>query len=279
MSYSHLVKPNSKVKLEEIDPGYHDGLSEEDALTKLDKLGKKMGDLQELLYASKQNSLLIVLQGRDTSGKDGSIRRMLHYCNVQSTRVVAFKVPTPIEQAHDFLWRIHRETPAKGDITLFNRSHYEDVLAARVHKLVPKKIWKARYEAINVFEDLLTSSNTIVLKFYLHISKDEQEKRLRAREENPDKWFKLSLSDWQERELWDRYTEAFEDALSLCSAKCAPWHVIPANHKWFRDLAITQVVVDTLEPYAQGWHASLIEEGKQVMAAIEAYRETLPAKT
>src|SRR5579862_954317 len=273
--YAHLVKPAPKFKLSAVDPGYHDGLSEEEVLTRLDKLGKKMGDLQELLFAAKQHALLIVLQGRDTSGKDGSIRRMLHFCNVQSTRVAAFKVPTPEELGHDFLWRIHRAAPGKGDVTVFNRSHYEDVLAVRIHKLVPKKVWKARFDQINAFEEVLCASDTILLKFYLHISKDEQERRLMAREEDPEKSYKLSLSDWQERQLWDKYTEAFEDAIEHCSTKFAPWHVVPANHKWFRDLAIAQVVVDALEPYASGWRKALEEQGKRERAAIEAYRRSL----
>lgn len=272
MAYAHLVKPGSKAKLDDVDPDFHDGLTEEEALTRLDKLGRRMEDLQELLFAAKQNSLLIVLQGRDTSGKDGSIRRMLHYCNVQSSRVAAFKVPTELEAAHDYLWRIHREVPAKGDVVIFNRSHYEDVLVVRVHKLVPKRVWKARFDQINAFEDLLVSNGTILLKFYLHISKDEQEKRLLAREEAPEKAYKLSLADWKERECWDDYTKAFEDALDKCSPKHAPWHIVPANHKWFRDLAISQVVVDALEPYEKAWHEALREQGKREKAAIEAYR-------
>jgi PPK2 family polyphosphate:nucleotide phosphotransferase len=272
MAYAHLVKPDSKTRLDDVDAGSHAGLSEEEAMAKLDKLGERMADLQELLFAAKQNSLLIVLQGRDTSGKDGSIRRMLHYCNVQSSRVASFKEPTELEASHDFLWRVHREVPAKGDVVVFNRSHYEDVLVVRVHKLVPKKLWKARYDQINAFEDTLVSSGTILLKFYLHISKGEQEKRLLAREENPDKAFKLSLSDWKERECWDDYTEAFDDALDKCSTKHAPWYIVPANHKWFRDLAITQAVVDALDPYAKDWHDALKDRGKKEKLEIEAYR-------
>ena len=266
------------MKLKDIDPGFHNGLSEEEALAKLDKLGARMADLQELLFAAKKNALLIVLQGRDTSGKDGAIRRILHYCNVQSTRVAAFKVPTPVEAAHDFLWRVHRETPAFGDVTIFNRSHYEDVLVPRVHKLVPKKVWKARYDQINAFEDLLVSSGTILLKFYLHISKDEQKERLLARENDPDKYFKLSLGDWQERELWDEYTEAIEDALDKCSPKQAPWTVVPANHKWFRDLTIAKAVVEALEPYAKEWHTDLQTEGKKQKAEIDKFRSAEVSK-
>jgi polyphosphate kinase 2 (PPK2 family) len=164
-------------------------------------------------------------------------------------------------------------------VTVFNRSHYEDVLAVRVHKLVPKKVWKARYDQINAFEELLASAGTIVLKFYLHISKEEQAKRLLAREENSNKSYKLSLSDWKDRELWDDYTDAFEDALSQCSPKHAPWHVVPANRKWFRDLAIAQVVVEALEPYVKPWRAALEEQGKEERAAIEEFRKQTVASS
>ncbi|HWD39572.1 MAG TPA: PPK2 family polyphosphate kinase [Fimbriimonas sp.] len=273
MSYARLVKPGSKFKLNDVDPGYHDGLSEEEALTRLGEIGNKISKLQELLYAAKQNSMLIVLQGRDTSGKDGAIRRILHYCNVQSTSVVPFKVPTSVEAGHDFLWRVHSHAPGKGDVTIFNRSHYEDVLVARVHKLVPKKVWKRRYDHINNFERLLTESGVIVLKFYLHISKGEQEQRLLAREQDPEKSWKLSVGDWKERELWDDYTDAYEDALDECSTNDAPWRVVPANHKWFRDLAIAQTLLHELEPYEKTWKASLQQLGVEQKAEIDAFRK------
>lgn len=273
MSFAHRIKPGAKVRLGEIDPSENGGLTKEEGHALLDKLGARMEELQELLFAARQHSLLIILQGRDTSGKDGAIRRMLSYVNVQSTRVVPFKVPTPTDLVHDFLWRVHPFTPGHGEISVFNRSHYEDVLVVRVHDLVSKDVWKARYDHINNFESLLTDSNTIVLKFYLHISKDEQEKRLRDREKDSEKAWKLSVGDWKERELWDDYTEAYEDALSKCSTDVAPWNVIPANRKWFRDLAIASTIVNALEPLEKGWRESLVELGKRERAELDAYRK------
>ena len=217
-----------------------------------------------------------MLQGRDTSGKDGSIKRILHYFNVQSTQVVPFKVPTAVEASHDFLWRIHPHAPGKGDVTIFNRSHYEDVIVTRVHKLISKGDCKDRYEQINSFEQVLTDSGVIVLKFFLHIGKEEQEKRLLAREEDPKKAWKLSVSDWKERELWDKYTDAFEVALEKCSTKQAPWRIVPANQKWFRDLAIAQAIHDTLDPYEKSWSKSLEELGKRAKADLATYRAAQP---
>lgn len=272
MAYSHLVKPGGKVRLDSVDTHPPKGLTKEDGLAELDRLGARMGELQELLFAARQTSLLIILQGRDTSGKDGAIRRMLHYVNVQSTRVVGFKVPTEEDLAHDFLWRVHPHTPGRGDITVFNRSHYEDVLVVRVHNLVPKETWKRRYDHINAFESLLADSDTLILKFYLHISKEEQEKRLLDREKEPEKAWKLSVGDWQEREKWDDYTKAYEDALSLCSTEEAPWRIVPADKKWFRDLAIAQAVVEALEPFEAEWRASLEALGEVQRKELDAYR-------
>jgi len=273
MPYAHVVKPGSKVKLADIDPSYHDGLSEEEALTKIQEIGSRLSGLQELLYASHVNSLLIVLQGRDTSGKDGSIRRILSYSNVQSTRVIPFKVPTELEASHDFLWRIHSAAPGKGDLTIFNRSHYEDVVVVRVHELAPKHVWKKRYDQINDFEELLMENGTIVLKFYLHISKDEQKQRLLAREADPKKYWKLEVGDWKERELWGEYTDAYEDALEKCSTDHAPWRIVPANHKWFRDLAIAEAIEHALKPHESAWMESLKERGEREKKAIDEYRK------
>lgn len=272
MAYAHLVKPGDRVDLGKIDPEDKDGLSKEEGLAKLEQLGRRICELQELLYAAKRHSLLIVLQGRDTSGKDGSIRRLSNAFNVQGTHVASFKVPTELELSHDFLWRIHSATPGKGEVAIFNRSHYEDVLVVRVHDIVPKPVWKARYAHINAFEKLLADSNTLILKFYLHISKEEQEERLRDREKEPDKAWKLSVGDWKERELWGDYTAAYEDALRECSTEHAPWRVIPANHKWFRDLAIAEAVIETLTPYEAEWRASLVELGTREKAALDAFR-------
>lgn len=272
MAHALLVKPGSKVHLADIDPSDHDGLAKENAESQTAKLGLRMNELQDLMFAAGQTSLLVIFQGRDTSGKDGAINKFLSFVNVQSARVAGFKVPTDKERAHDFLWRIHAETPAKGGITVFNRSHYEDVIVVRVHDLVPKKVWKARFDHINNFERLLVDSDTIVLKFYLHISKEEQEQRLMDREHDLTKSWKLSIGDWKERELWDDYTKAYESALEKCSTDYAPWRIVPANHKWFRDLCVAQTVVDALEPYEKGWREHLAELGAEQKRLLADYR-------
>lgn len=272
MPYAHLVRPGKSLNLSALDPNAIAGMNKEEGLARLQQLGARIQHLQELLFAAGKNSLLIILQGRDTSGKDGAIRRLSGFVNVQSTRVAPFKVPTEEELAHDFLWRIHRQTPAKGEITIFNRSHYEDVLVVRVHKLVPEPVWKSRFQHINAFEQLLVDSGTILLKFYLHIDKDEQEKRLLEREGEPEKAWKLSVNDWKERELWGSYTKAYEDALTQCSSKDAPWFVVPANQKWYRDLAIAEAVVNALEPYEAAWRESLAALGSRQRKELEAYR-------
>ena len=273
MPYAKLVKPDSKVKLSGIDPSDTDGLNKVEAEAKLAKLGEKLRDLQELHFAAGENPLLLVLQGCDTSGKDGTIRNVMKFMNPQSTRVASFKAPTPVEQAHDFLWRIHQQTPAKGETVIFNRSHYEDVVVVRVHDLVPKDVWKKRYETINEFEEILTESGAIVLKFFLYISKDEQKERLLARQEDPRKAWKLSVGDWKERELWDDYVDAYKDALEKCSTKDAPWHIVPANEKWFRDLAVVETIYEALKPYESKWQAKLETIGIKAKAEITAYKK------
>ena len=279
MPYAFRIKPGSKVNLNDIDPGFHDGMEKESAELRTQELGKHLSELQELMYASGKHSLLIVLQGMDTSGKDGSIKNLLHYVNALSCRVTPFKVPTEVEAGHDFLWRIHNETPRLGWTSIFNRSHYEDVVVVRVHDLVPKKVWKSRYDHINSFEALLHDANTVVLKFFLHISKEEQAERLMAREEDPEKAFKLAVGDWKERELWGDYKSAYEDALGKCSTDEAPWYVIPANHKWFRDLAILDALVDALKPYKDGWNESLKERGIKERAELVAFRAAQQKKS
>ena len=273
MPYAKLVKPDSKVHLDDINPSKTDGLSKEEAQEKTAKLGEKLRNLQELHFAAGENPLLLVLQGSDTSGKDGTIRNIMQYMNPQSTRVAAFKGPTPIELAHDFLWRIHLQTPAKGETVIFNRSHYEDVLVTRVHDYISKDVWKKRYETINEFEDSLIKSGTIIVKFFLYITKDEQEKRLLERQNDPTKAWKLSVGDWKERELWDDYIEAYEDALSKCSTKQAPWNIVPANEKWFRDLAVIEAVHDALKPYEDDWRKKLDLIGVKAKAEIAAYKK------
>ena len=273
MSYSHLVEPGTKVKLAKLDPGARGGLTNDEGHALTEKLAAEIAELQELMYAARQTALLLVFQGMDTAGKDGAINHALQYLNVQSCRATYFKVPTAEEAAHDFLWRVHSQTPGRGGITLFNRSHYEDVLVVRVHELVPRAVWSKRYEQINDFENLITSSDTIILKFFLHISKEEQEKRLLEREADPLKSWKLSVQDWKERELWDDYQDAYEDALTHCSTKAAPWRVIPANHKWFRDLAVAEAIAETLHPHRTEWEHRLQETGVRALEDIKAFRD------
>jgi len=242
------VAPGSKVKLKDIDPGFkghHD--DRKDAAEEVEHDQEKLRTLQELLYADGQCSLLICLQGIDTGGKDGTINHILGSMNPQGCRVVGFKEPSKEELAHDFLWRIHQPAPAKGSVAIFNRSQYEDVLVVRVHNLVPKAIWSARYDQINAFEKELVAGGTHILKFYLHISKEEQLSRFKERLDDPAKQWKISEADYKERKFWDDYTEAYEEVLSRCSTDTAPWFVIPSDHKWFRNLAIARIVVEYLE--------------------------------
>jgi PPK2 family polyphosphate:nucleotide phosphotransferase len=275
MTYAHRLEGERRIKLDDFDPDEDAGLKREHADKKTAQLIEELVELQELLYAARRQSVLIILQGRDTSGKDGTIRHVTGPLNSQSCSVTSFKVPTEEELAHDFLWRVHASTPRAGEIKIFNRSHYEDVLVARVHKLVPKDVWRSRYEHINAFERLLVDSSTIVLKFYLHISKEEQKERLVEREEDPTKSWKLSVGDWQEREYWDDYTAAYEDALNECSSKRRPWFIVPANKKWFRNLAVAEALRDSLTPFRKKWLAELEEEGREKKRAIEEYRRRL----
>lgn len=230
----------------------------------------QIAEQQELLFGAGTQSVLIVLQGMDTAGKDGTVKHVMSAINTTGCHVWNFKVPTDEERAHDFLWRVHQKTPARGMMAIFNRSHYEDVLVARVHKLVPRAVWQARYEQINAFERMLTSDGMIVLKFFLHISKDEQKQRLLAREHDAEKSWKLAVGDWQERAHWDDYTAAYEDALARCGTSWAPWHIVPANAKWYRDYLIAQAIVERLEPYAHGWKRALTELGKQRRNELQA---------
>jgi len=242
------VAPASKVKLADIDPGFKDKHeSHQDATAEIEQDQKKLRALQDLFYADGRYGLLICLQALDTGGKDGTINHVLGAMNPQGCRVVPFKQPSAEELAHDFLWRAHRATPRRGEVAIFNRSHYEDVLVVRVHDLVPKPVWSRRYDQINAFEHGLVENNTHILKFYLHISKQEQLSRFAARLEDPAKQWKISEADYKERRFWDDYTVAYEDVLSRCSTEHAPWYVIPSDHKWFRNLAIARIVIEYLE--------------------------------
>lgn len=263
MKYSKrfLVKPDAKVKLRKIDPGFAD-CSDKTAKAKVERYDARLRELQELLYAEHKHSLLICLQAMDTGGKDGTINHVLGTMNPQGCRVASFKEPSNLELSHDYLWRMHRDAPAKGEIAVFNRSHYEDVLIARVHDLVPEKVWSKRYGQINAMEKILRDNGTHILKFYLHISKDEQLRRFKERLDNPHKQWKISEKDYTEREYWDEYTEAFEAMLSQCSTESAPWFVIPANHKWFRNLAIAQIMVEYMEGLNMKFPKPTVDIGK-----------------
>ena len=243
-----IVNPGELISLEDHPPGYT-GTYEKKGQTKkrLKKLHKQLLKLQGLLYAESQHALLIILQGMDTCGKDGTIRGVMSGINVQGCDVVSFKVPTADELSRDFLWRAHKAVPSKGKIGIFNRSHYEDVLVVRVHDLVPEHIWAQRYQQINDFERMLVENGTTVLKFYLHISKDEQKERLESRIDDPTKHWKVEASDIRERAYWDDYMRAYEVMLQKCSTDWAPWHIIPANKKWYRNLVIAECVVDALK--------------------------------
>lgn len=243
-----IVEPGGKIKLADIDPAEHGAYSEAEANAELARHKEKISVLQRKLNADGSQALLIVLQGIDSAGKDGTIWHVINSMDPEGVRVTGFKVPTAEELKHDFLWRVHPHAPAKGDIAVFNRSHYEDVLVARVHKLVPKKIWMPRYDAINQWEGLIhTDANTRILKFFLYISKDEQLRRFKDRLEQPDRQWKISEADYKEREFWDDYIDAFEDMFAKCSTDIAPWFIIPSNNKWFRNLAVARIIADTLE--------------------------------
>ena len=243
-----VVEPGSKVRLKAIDPGFHGKHEDEKrADAELAKEVARLTELQYRLYAEKKHALLIVLQGIDAAGKDGTVWHVMTAMNPQGTTVTGFKEPTPIELAHDFLWRVHAHTPAKGQVAVFNRSHYEDVLVVRVHDLVPKAVWSRRYDAINAFEKLLADNGTTIVKFFLLISPEEQLARFKDRLDDPSRQWKISDSDYKERAFWGDYAKAYEAMLERCSTAHAPWYVIPSNHKWFRNLAVSRILADTLD--------------------------------
>src|SRR5947208_10047681 len=269
MQLAWRVDEGSKVKLKDYVPDFIDLYTDRAlASAELEKLSEELGELQQLLAAAQHHSLLIVLQGMDTSGKDGTIRHVMAQVNPLGCEVRSFKGPTSREQARDFLWRIHRVVPGRGMISIFNRSHYEDVLVVRVHDLVPEKVWRRRNAAINDFERLLAQHDMLILKFYLHISYEEQEKRLLARQEDSTKAWKLSSADWAERKYWDEYQEAYGDALSKCSTDEAPWYIVPANQKWYRNLLVARTLVSTLRPYKDTWEAQLVERGERELMLL-----------
>jgi len=241
------IDPGDHIRLADFNPSYKGKYEKHQALEKIEKLRQKMNNLQQSLFAERKRSLLIVLQALDAGGKDGVIKHVIGSMNPDGCHVANFKEPTQQELAHDFLWRVEAQTPAKGEIAIFNRSHYEDVLIVRVHNLVPKSVWSQRYEQINDFERRLVQNGTHVLKFFLHISKEEQLRRFDERLDDPAKRWKISEADYAEREYWDDYLRAYEDAFERCNTDDAPWFVIPADHKWFRDLAVSEIIVSTME--------------------------------
>lgn len=245
----YRVEPGSRVDLSRLDaadtsafPGGKDETEEV-----FEKLNDRLEELQEMLWAEGRHKVLVVLQGMDTSGKDGTIRHVFDGVNPAGVRVASFKAPTPEELAHDFLWRVHPKVPASGELVIFNRSHYEDVLVVPVKELAPPEVWKPRYDQINDFERLLAETGTTILKFFLHIDEDEQKERLQARLDDPTKLWKFRKGDLDDRKLWKKYTQAYEEALSRTSQDHAPWYVVPANKKWYRNLVVATILVDTLE--------------------------------
>ena len=247
----YRVEPGDRVRLAEADPrdrgAFAGGKAAGEVRSK--QLNRRLEELQEVLYAEGKRKMLVVLQAMDTGGKDGTIRHVFDGTNPQGVKVASFKKPTAAELSHDYLWRVHAHTPARGEITIFNRSHYEDVLVVRVHDLVPPDVWSRRYEHINAFEKTLAEEGTTIVKFFLHISKEEQAARLQARLDTPHKQWKFSSGDLEERERWDDYVTAYEAALSRTSTPWAPWYVVPADRKWYRNLVISSVLVDTMEAF------------------------------
>jgi PPK2 family polyphosphate:nucleotide phosphotransferase len=267
-------KTDERVKLSDISEAPPNRLSRNDAQEEFTDLGDELFALQDLLWGARTHSVLVVLQGRDTAGKDGAIKHVAGFLNQRGVHVTSFGVPTAEEREHDFLWRVHRNTPRLGEFGIFNRSHYEDILVVRVHNLAPKEIWGERFGHIRDFEELLVEHHTIVLKFFLHISKDEQKKRLLEREQDPRRAWKLAANDWKEREKWDEYTNAYEDAISRTATKHAPWRIVPADSKWYRNVVIARSIVEELRPYKKIWQEKLDQVGVEKKAELEAYQRT-----
>ena len=267
-----VVAPKSAPRLDKRDASSTLGLTKESCGPDFASLSAEFAELQELLYAARDHSLLVVLQGMDTSGKDGTIKNVMDPVNPVGVRVNSFKVPTEEELGHDFLWRIHQQTPERGLIGIFNRSHYEDVLVVRVKKIVPATVWRKRFRSILDFERMLVENKTILLKFFLHISHDEQEERLLERERDTSKAWKLNTGDWKDRAYWGDYMAAYEDAITKTSTEHAPWFVVPANKKWARNYIVMSLVVDALRPHKQAWLDSLSELGKKRLEEIAKLR-------
>lgn len=252
-------------------------MTEKKAAKRFAALSEELFDLQDSLFGARRNAVLIVLQGRDGAGKDGAIKHVAGCLNPRGVNVVSFGVPTPEEREHDFLWRVHRHAPRLGEFSIFNRSHYEDVLVVRVHELVPRPLWQARYRHIADFEELLAEHGTLVLKYFLHITKKEQERRLLERERSLKAAWKINPDDWKERGYWDEYTEAYEAAISRTAAKHAPWTIVPANAKWYRNLVIAESIVAALRPHRKDWQRALESIAKSRRSELAAFRARRPA--
>jgi PPK2 family polyphosphate:nucleotide phosphotransferase len=268
MGYALRLDGSEPIVLSEIDTRGDESIDKITGKAQLAELVKELGELQELLYAAGTDALLMVLQGMDTSGKDGVIREVLADMDPQGVQVWSFKVPTDEERAHDFLWRHHLHTPSLSMVAVFNRSYYEAVTVELVKGIASPEVVESRYPHINDFELLLTQSHTIVAKFFLHISSEIQKERLLARQEEVEKWWKLSLGDWQERELWDDYMAAYEAAINTTATTWAPWYVVPSDRKWYRNLAVAEALVEMLRPYRDDWLAALRERGEHELAAL-----------
>jgi PPK2 family polyphosphate:nucleotide phosphotransferase len=267
------IAPRARVELEEAAAAKTFGLTKERVEAERPALAEELADLQELLFAAGRHSLLVILQGMDTSGKDGTVKSVMEPVNPVGVVVHSFKVPSEEELAHDFLWRVHEWTPRRGMIGIFNRSHYEDVTVVRVHRLVPPAVWRKRFRHINEFERTLVDAGTIVLKYFMHISRKEQEERLLAREQEVTKAWKLSAGDWREREHWDEYRAAYEEAITKTNTDHAPWHVVPSDKKWARNHLVLRSVVEGLRPYREEWVDVLEELGEEKKAELAAFRE------
>lgn len=258
------IRPGARLDLARRDPADTSALklTKKKAEKEIEALRAKLEALQELLYADGRFALLVVLQGMDTSGKDGTIRHVFDGVNPQGVRVASYKVPTPLELRHDYLWRIHQQTPAKGEIVIFNRSHYEDVLVTRVHRLVPTKVWQARYAQINAFERELSEEGVTILKFFLHISPAEQANRLRERRDDRTKRWKFSEADVRERQYWAKYIAAYREAIEKTSTPWAPWTVVPSDRKWYRNLVVSTTLVEALQHLGLRYPSPSIDLGR-----------------
>jgi PPK2 family polyphosphate:nucleotide phosphotransferase len=268
-----ISKAGQKISLDEISSAPPNGAERGRLDDELLELERELGMLQELMWGARTHSVLVVLQGRDAAGKDGTIKRVAGALNPRGMHVASFSAPTPEELAHDFLWRVHQHTPRLGELAIFNRSHYEDVLAARVHGLVPEALWRTRFGHIADFEALLAEHGCIVLKFFLHVSKREQRKRLLERERDPAKAWKIDPTDWKERRHWKAYTRAYEDVFARCASEQAPWHIVPADSKWYRNYAVAHALVAALRPHKRTWKNVLASKARLGVKAVHALKK------